>query len=189
MGIFDNLLMVVRIGLTVSTNSQCKLKGYDKGWFFARDVDFGASNLSSVGETTESDTGSVKFDILKIEKDVDSCSPQLLSACCKGGNLKLVEIHFVQTFYRTETGENSQPGGVSPVFIARFEEMNLSEWTIDSGKDSAIPKETIKLDYQKVAIGWVNQTNGSVIGRGWERTEDGKPIAWNYQFKARGRNA
>lgn len=193
MGNFENCRIVVRIGTTVSVNSQCRLEGYNTGWFFAKDVDFGTENFSSYESSDENESDAaqlhvrdtVRFNILKIEKDIDSCSPQLLSGCCKAGVFDLLEIHFVQTFYFTGTGEVASPGGVCPLFIARFEKMNLVEWALE-GNETDIPKEIIKFEYNKVAIGWVNQTTGAITGRGWHWTNNFLSQEWDYPFKYRG---
>jgi type VI protein secretion system component Hcp len=190
----DNLAIVVRIGMSLTPNAQCRLAGYQTGWFIADDVDFGLDNKSLGSDSEEIDSNNVDFDILKIKKDIDPCTPQLLSACCQNGGYSSAEIHYVQTFYRTETGEGSNPGGVSPIFIARFENIGVVNWELE-GNETNHPKETIKLRYQSIAVGWVNQKDGTVIGKGWTKvdgsgtsakpTQSGEP--WDYFFKARGR--
>jgi type VI protein secretion system component Hcp len=82
---------------------------------------------------------------------------------------------------------------VSPIFIARFEVAQIEAWSIDGSLSNPCPKETISFNYEKVASGWVNQKDGSVISKGWAREWANAAycdsVPWEYSFKARGRNA
>ncbi len=186
----DNLAIVVRIGSSLLTQGQCRLKGYETGWFLADDVDFGiSSETNSIdSQAEEGDFYSTTFKELKIKKRIDRCTPQMLQGCCSGKGFYSTEIHYLQTFYNVESGQNS--GAVSPIFIARFEVVQIGDWSLE-GNSTGLPLETISLRYERMAITWVNQKTGSVNGAGWalefgSRSQWGE--AWEYDFKARGRN-
>jgi type VI protein secretion system component Hcp len=185
----DNVAIVVRIGSSLLTQGQCRLKGYETGWFLADDVDFGIScEANSVdAEAQEGDFYSTTFTNLKIKKRIDPCTPQSLQGCCAGNGFSSAEIHNMQTFYNVETGQNS--GAVSPILILRFEVVQIASWSLD-GNLAGLPTETVSLTYEKVATAWVNQKDGSLNSYGWAK-DFGSNSAWGepwvYAFKARGR--
>lgn len=190
MASLDNVAIVVRIGTSLLTQGQCRLKGYETGWFLVDDVDFGiASEANSVDQQAEEgDFYSTTLKELKIKKRIDPCTPQTLQGCCSGKGFYSTEIHYLQTFYNVESGQNS--GAVSPLFIARFEVVQIAEWSLE-GTSTNLPVETITLRYERVATAWVNQKTGSVNRAGWalefgSKSQWGEP--WDYDFKARGRN-
>jgi type VI protein secretion system component Hcp len=195
MGTTDNLEIVVRVGTSLTTNAQCRLAGYDTGWFIADEFNFGIQNEpTDFAETTEADAMGTTFGTLTIKKSIDPCTPLSFLSCCKGNGFNSIEIHLLQTYYRVETGENANPQAVSPIFIARFEVAQIEAWSIDGSLSNPCPKETINFNYEKVASGWVNQKDGSVISKGWSTDwaasgTQRESVPWEYSFKARGRNA
>lgn len=185
----DNLAIVVRIGSSLLTQGQCRLKGYETGWFLAEDIDFGiSSEANSIDpEAQEGDFYSTTFNNLKIKKRIDPCTPQSLQGCCGGNGFGSAEVHYLQTFYNVETGQNS--GAVSPILIVRLEVVQIESWSLE-GNLVGLPTETITLRYSKVATAWVNQKNGTVNGYGWSKDFSSNPQwgePWDYAFKARGR--
>jgi type VI protein secretion system component Hcp len=109
----------------------CRLMGYEK-WFF----------LESFSLTVRNETYSpagTEFLKLKLTKDFDRCTPQLLAVCGQGKTFDSLSIDVI------ETSGSGISATYQPILRLRFGNLKVRNWSIDKSI------ETIEFDYLKVA--------------------------------------
>lgn len=146
-------------GLLVS--GATKPQGETKDKFFAAKGAFEVKNISfgvEMAQTATSGTsgagvGKAKFNPFKIEKDVDTASCPLFTACAAGAHYPTVNVAVRKT------------GGTNLVYLQYiFRQVFITEITWDGGGGEENPKETISFAFGVMAMQYVQQKPDGSMG-------------------------
>jgi type VI secretion system secreted protein Hcp len=122
--------------------------------FECKTVAFGVEQAQTAGSATSgSAAGKAKFQPFKIEKDVDSASCPLYSACTAGA-------HFPSVILAVR-----KSGGSNLVYLEYiFRQVFVTEITWDGGMGEENPKETVSFAYGAMGMQYIQQKADGTAG-------------------------
>jgi type VI secretion system secreted protein Hcp len=135
-----------------------------KGQMLMQNFSFEVDNPTSIGSaTTGAGAGKVKFNALKITKEVDSASPQLFAACCSGAHIATGTLSLVKP---TGIGLAARGGYVTfdmkVIFITDI---------VTSIEEHILPKEVVSLVFGSLLYTYKTQSENGVLttasAKGW----------------------
>lgn len=125
-----------------------------KGAFECKSVAFGVEMAQTSGSATSgSAAGKAKFNPFKIEKDVDTASCPLFTACVGGAHFPTLMLAVRKT------------GGTNLVYLQYiFRQVFVTEITWDGGGGEENPKESITFFYGALGMQYIQQKADGTAG-------------------------
>lgn len=133
-------------------------------WIEFESFSFGASQALAGGRSSGGAASSERVEMqdFTITKKVDTASPDLFIACCKGDHIQQVDVEICRA-----TGDKT------PYLKFKFNDVMISSWTPGGMTGGDLPDETVSCNFGKMEITYdatdhaTGQPGGSVV-RWWD---------------------
>ena len=149
--------MSIEIFLTLDGITGESQKQNAIGWIEVFSFSNGASNPSSVAFGTGSGAGKVDLSSISLQKQLDSASPYLFDACCRGAHLAKGNM-----IVRESTGDTK---GGQVYYQYDLEEVFIDSISWGGAAGGGKPSESASLSFKKITITYTPQNADGTLGK------------------------